>query len=105
MFDPLEAAPRCFAHNTQIGLLETCELKEPPSDYTYLALDEAHHCCNSAVQYAMIMQHITTETKILMCSDLSQASCSSAAVHWPTTGVCELKLTQVVRNSISLLCS
>ena len=72
MYDPLAVGRYCIAFNEETGMLETRAF-EGHAQYTFLILDEAHHCCSTAEQHDLIMRHVSAETKILMCSDLSQA--------------------------------
>ena len=99
MYGPLESGRHSIHLNVNTGMLESRELAEPANKiHTHVILDEAHHCCRTAEQRDLIMQHASPETKILMCSDLSQAVGTKAAVC-ESEGMHQCQLDQVVRNT------
>ena len=59
--------------NSKTRMLETEPCQTDLSEIRHIVVDEAHHCCCSTEQLDRIMTHAHQETKLLLCSDLSQS--------------------------------
>ena len=59
--------------NSETRMLETKPCRNILPVIRHIVVDEAHHSCCSTEQLDRIMTHAHRETKLLLCSDISQS--------------------------------